>query len=59
MAALESSRSFELAPNFWGERWKMVFSSSQGQATQKVAAGRVTLVALIKNKNVKNKEKHH
>jgi len=59
MAALECSRSFELAPNFWGERWKMEYFSSQGQATQKVAAGRVTPVALIKNKNVKNKEKHH
>lgn len=36
MAALECSRSFELAPNF-GEWWKMENNfPSQGQATQKV-----------------------
>jgi len=39
-----------------GGKW---YFFSQGQATQNVAAGRVTLVALIKNKNGKNKEKHH
>lgn len=36
MAALECSRSFELAPNI-GEWWKMENNfPSQGQATQKV-----------------------